>query len=147
NGSPAHQSTDGNNVVAGQTYLGSTTVTTDVLGNASFTVDFGTGSLAGEWISASAADQSGNFLEFSTDFQATAAPPSQTFDSPHLQSLLPQSSTTPNAITIQTGANLSQQTVLDAANSLAAQAHPVTITLDLNGGSYDDATISLKANI
>src|SRR5262249_20359904 len=74
----------------GQTYLGSAQVTTDANGNASFSVDFGTGNLVGEWITATATDPSGNTSEFSADIQATAAPVGQSYNGPYLQSLLPQ---------------------------------------------------------
>ena len=46
----------------GQRYLGSATLTTDAAGNASFAVDLQSVTSAGEWISATATDASGNTL-------------------------------------------------------------------------------------
>jgi hypothetical protein len=51
----------------GRTWLGSTTVTTDANGNATFAVKLGTaslGNLVGQWISATATDPGGNTSEF-----------------------------------------------------------------------------------
>jgi hypothetical protein len=59
----------------GQFYLGSTTVTTNGSGNASFTVAGLAASIAGEWISATATGTSGT-SEFSQDTQAVPLPPS-----------------------------------------------------------------------
>ncbi len=131
----------------GQTYLGSAEVTTDANGNAPFSVDLGTGNLAGEWITAAATDPSGNTSEFSADIQATAAPSGQSYNNAYLQSLLPQSSTTSNQLSIQTSTNLSQDTVIAAVNTLTAPSQPVTIILDLNGGTYNDTTVNPPANV
>ncbi len=54
----------------GQTLLGTTTVTTDANGNASFTANFSVAVNAGDAISATATDASGNTSEFSEDFAA-----------------------------------------------------------------------------
>jgi hypothetical protein len=57
----------------GQTYLGSTTVTTDGNGNAAFVADLPVGNLAGQWITATATDPSGNTSEFSKDIAVPTA--------------------------------------------------------------------------
>jgi hypothetical protein len=131
----------------GQTYLGSAQVTTDATGNAPISVDLGTGSLAGQWITATATDSSGNTSEFAADIQATAAPSGQSFNSTYLQSLLPQSSSSSNVLSIQTGPNLTQDTVIAAVNGLTAPSQPVTITLNLSGGNYNDTTVNPPANV
>jgi hypothetical protein len=131
----------------GQTYLGSAQVSTDANGTAPISVDLGTGNLAGEYITATATDPSGNTSEFDAGIQATAAPSGQSYDSAYLQSLLPQSSTTPNQLTIQTGTSLSQDTVIAAVNALTAPTQPVTIILNLNGGTYNDTTVHPPANV
>ena len=59
----------------GQRWLGTTTVTTDSSGNASFTAQGLSASVAGEWISATATGPSGT-SEFSLDAQAAPLPPS-----------------------------------------------------------------------
>jgi titin len=51
----------------GETFLGTVTVTTDVHGNATFTFDLKTPLLAGQVISATTTDSSGNTSEFSRD--------------------------------------------------------------------------------
>jgi hypothetical protein len=53
----------------GQRYLGSSTVTTDAGGNAHFSVTLAAASSAGEWISATATDPSGNTSEFALSLQ------------------------------------------------------------------------------
>ncbi len=58
----------------GQTYLGSTTVTTDGSGNASFQATLATATTPGEWISATATDSAGDTSEFSTDILSGPAP-------------------------------------------------------------------------
>jgi hypothetical protein len=118
----------------GQTYLGETTVTTDANGNATFTADLAAGSLAGQWITATATDPSGDTSEFSADEQATAAP-SQSY-AQYLQGALPQSSTTANSMTIQASAAVTPATVIPAVNGLTNVTQPVTIILDLGGGNY-----------
>ena len=55
----------------GQYYLGSTTVTTDNTGNASFDDSNLAATTHGEWISATATDPNGNTSEFSLDIPAT----------------------------------------------------------------------------
>jgi hypothetical protein len=56
----------------GQVFLGSTSVTTDSSGNASFTATIPVGVAAGQFISATATDPSGNTSEFSQDIAVTA---------------------------------------------------------------------------
>jgi hypothetical protein len=51
----------------GTTYLGSTTVTTDASGNATFSVTLSAMTPAGQWITATATDPNGNTSEFSGD--------------------------------------------------------------------------------
>src|SRR5579884_2767345 len=62
-----------------------------------------------------------------------------------LAAVLPQSSTTANELTIEATPNVSQDAVIGAVNALAAPQQPVTITLDLNGGTYNDTTVSPPA--
>jgi hypothetical protein len=57
----------------GQTYLGQTTVTTDANGNASFQVSFPTVVPAGQVISATATDASGDTSEFAADIPVIAS--------------------------------------------------------------------------
>lgn len=57
----------------GATYLGSTTVSTNTSGTASFASTFAVSVPAGSFISATATDQSGNTSEFSTNKVATGA--------------------------------------------------------------------------
>ena len=57
----------------GQTYLGQTTVTTDANGNASFQVSFPTVVPAGQVISATATDTSGDTSEFAQDIPVVAS--------------------------------------------------------------------------
>jgi hypothetical protein len=59
----------------GQTYLGSTTITTDDSGNASFSFTVEVGVPAGQSISATATDPNGNTSEFSQDLTVTAGAP------------------------------------------------------------------------
>ena len=59
----------------GQRYLGSTSVTTDAAGNASFSVTLPSATASGEWISATATDAGGNTSEFSLDSLANTAAP------------------------------------------------------------------------
>jgi hypothetical protein len=124
----------------GQTYLGSSTVTTDANGNVTFTVDLATGNLSGQWISATATDPSGNTSEFSADVQASTAP-SQSFAS-YLQANLPGSSTTANSMTIQASADTTPATVIQAVNGLTNVTQPVTIILDLGGGTYSTGGVA-----
>jgi hypothetical protein len=117
----------------GQTYLGFANFTTDASGNVTFTTDLATGNLAGQWIAATATDPNGNTSQFSTDVQVTAAP-SQTY-AQYLQAVLPQSSTG-NSMTIQASASIMPATVIAAVNSLTNVTQPVTVILDLGGGTY-----------
>jgi hypothetical protein len=58
----------------GQKYLGSTTVTTDAVGNASFTATVGGVPAGFNYFAATATDSSGNTSEFSYDPTPGAAP-------------------------------------------------------------------------
>jgi hypothetical protein len=62
----------------GQQYLGSTTVTTDGDGNATFTVTL-PAVIVGRFIAATATDPEGNTSEFSLTFQASTTFPAETF--------------------------------------------------------------------
>ena len=70
-----------------------------------------------------------------------------------LAAVLPQSNTTPNALTIQASAAVPVNALIDAVNGLAGVApggsidQPVTITLVLNDGTYDDAFVHPPANV
>ena len=135
----ANQAADPSGYGQGQTYLGSTTVTTDAngidgSGNVTFTADLAVGNLAAQWITATATDPNGNTSEFGLDVQATAAP-SQTY-AQYLQGALPQSSTAGNSMTIQASAGTTPATVIPAVNGLTNVTEPVTIILDLGGGTY-----------
>jgi hypothetical protein len=55
-----------------QQYLGSTTVTTDAGGNASFSVTLAAATTPGEWITATATDPSGDTSEYSLDLKMPA---------------------------------------------------------------------------
>ncbi len=57
----------------GQTYLGQATVTTDSSGNATFQVSFSTVVPAGQYISSTATDPTGDTSEFSADVSVVAA--------------------------------------------------------------------------
>jgi hypothetical protein len=118
----------------GQTWLGSTTVMTDANGNVAFTADLATGNLAGQRITATATDASGDTSEFALDVQATTAA-NQTY-AQYLQAALPQSATTANSMTIQASASVTPATVIAAVNGLTNVTQPVTIILDLRGGTY-----------
>jgi hypothetical protein len=63
----------------GQTYLGSTTVTTDVNGDVSFSWTVPVAIPAGQVISATATDPSGNTSEFSADLAVTSGMAASTF--------------------------------------------------------------------
>ncbi len=58
----------------GQRYLGSSTVTTDGSGNASFNLTLAAATVANEQLTATATDAAGNTSEFSADLFANAAP-------------------------------------------------------------------------
>src|SRR5262249_41373959 len=55
----------------GQRYLGSTTVTTDGLGNAAFDLTLAATTASGEWVTATATDPAGSTSEFSLALQAS----------------------------------------------------------------------------
>jgi hypothetical protein len=61
----------------------------------------------------------------------------------NLQAVLSPSS----PVTIQAGAGVTPATVIAAVNALSAPAQAVTITLDLNGGTYDDTTVNPPTNV
>ena len=58
----------------GQRYLGSTSVTTDAAGNATFSVTLPSATASGEWISVTATDAGGNTSEFSSMPSGTPRP-------------------------------------------------------------------------
>jgi hypothetical protein len=58
----------------GDTYLGSAKVTTASTGNVSFTIQLAAATSAGQWVTATATDPSGNTSEFSEARQLPAAP-------------------------------------------------------------------------
>jgi autotransporter-associated beta strand protein len=122
------------------TFLGSTSVTTDAKGNVTFAADLAVGGLVGQWIIATAVDQSGATSEFAFDVHATVAP-SQTY-AQYLQSVLPQSSITANSLTIQASAGITPATVIVAVNGLTNATHPVTIILDLGGNTYSTGGVA-----
>jgi hypothetical protein len=123
----------------GQTYLGSTTVTTDGNGNATFVANLTVGNLGGQWITATATDPGGNTSEFSADAPILA--PNETF-AQFLQGILPQSSTTANSMTIVAGPSTMPATVIGAVNALTNVTQPVTVTLDLGGGTYSSGGVA-----
>ncbi len=143
----ANTSPDPSGYGQGQTWLGSTTVTTDANGNLTFAADLAAGNLAGQWISATATDPSGDTSEFSADVQATTAP-SQTF-AQSLQATLPQSSSTANSMTIQASSSTPPATVIPAVNGLTGVTQPVTVILDLGGGTYSSGgyTVNPPPNV
>jgi titin len=59
----------------GQIYLGSTTVNTDASGNGTFSATLATATNAGQWITATSTDPSGDTSEFSVARQLPSAPP------------------------------------------------------------------------
>jgi parallel beta-helix repeat protein len=134
---PAH---DPSGYGQGQTYLGSTTVSTDDNGNVTFAADLAFGNLTGQWITATATDPNGNTSEFSKDVQATADA-NATF-AQDLQAALPQSSSVGNSMTIQVSTNATPATVISAVNGLTNISQPVTIILDLGGGTYSTGGVS-----
>jgi Right handed beta helix region len=129
----------------GQYYLGHAPATTDANGNASFSADFSAANLpggvlpAGWSVSATATDPGGNTSEFSAD--VTTAPGTQSF-SQYLQATMPQSSGDPVVISIQVGPDQTPATVIPAVNGLINVSQPVTIILDLGGGTYSSGGFS-----
>jgi hypothetical protein len=124
----------------GQTWLGSAIVTTDANGDVAFTADLAVGNLAGQWITATATDPTGDTSEFSADVQATAAS-SQNY-AQYLQAALPQSSTAANSMTIQASTSIKPATVIQAVNGLTNVTQPVTLILDLGGGTYSTGGVT-----
>lgn len=72
----SNQSPDPSGYGQGQTYLGSTVVTTDSAGHSSFTASLPVAITAGISLSATATDAAGNTSEFARDITVTAAPQS-----------------------------------------------------------------------
>jgi hypothetical protein len=126
----------------GQTYLGSRTVYTDTSGHVSFSADFAVGT-AGQWISATATDEpnpslgtlGGNTSEFSLDMYSTSAP-NQTFTQ-SLPAALPQSTTSPNTLTIQADPTTINDVVSGlSTTNLGQSVVPVSVYLNLAPGTY-----------
>ncbi len=104
----------------GQTVVGVITVTTDSTGNASFTVTISTSVPAGQFVSATATDSTGDTSEFAQDVQVTssgAAPMTQT--SPLADGLVSASSgrivSWPGGATASRAVSQSQASPLDEA--------------------------------
>jgi hypothetical protein len=123
----------------GQTYLGSTQVTTDGSGNASISVNLQTGNLANEWLTATATAPDGSTSEFSANLPILA--PNETFAT-FLGTVLPQSSPTANSLTIPVSATATPASVIGAVNGLTNVVYPVTVILDLGGGTYSTGGIT-----
>jgi parallel beta-helix repeat protein len=131
----------------GQYDLGQVTVTTDANGNASFSADVSAASLpggvlpSGWYVSATATDPNGNTSEYSADMVTALA--SQTL-SQYLQTALPQnlSSPAPTAIDVQAGPDQSPAGVIQAVNGLTNVTQPVTVVLDLGGGTYSTGGVA-----
>jgi parallel beta-helix repeat protein len=129
----------------GHYYLGHATVTTDANGNASFSADFSAANLpggilpAGWYISATSTDPGGNTSQFSADVISTTA---TTNVSQYLQAELPHSSSAPAVISIEGGPDQSPATVISAVNGLTNITQPVTIILDLGGGTYSTGGVA-----
>jgi hypothetical protein len=123
----------------GRTYLGSTTVTTDSIGNATFSLDLSVGGLANEWLTATATGPDGSTSEFSANVPILGT--NETF-AQFLQAVVPQSSTAPNSLTIPVSASAMPATVIQAVNGLTNVTQPVTILLDLGGGTYSTAGVA-----
>jgi hypothetical protein len=139
---------------------GSAVINNPDTANATFTADLTVGNLSGQWISATATDQpvtigasTNGTSEFSPDVPVLA--PNETF-AQFLPGALPQSPTSANSLTIVAGPGLSQDTVIGAVNQLTTAiangtlpplAYPVTVTLNLNGGTYDDTTVDPPHNM
>ncbi|MGA2253708.1 MAG: Ig-like domain repeat protein, partial [Thermoguttaceae bacterium] len=169
----ANQTPDPSGYGQGQTYLGSCLVATDANGNllsspdgsavitnggtsnASFTTQLNTPLGTGEyWVTATATDQpnavlgttGGNTSEFSPDLPILA--PGQTFGQ-FLQTVLPQSTTSANSITLVAGAITTPAAVIAAVNGLTNVTEPVTVVLDLGGCTYSSGgvTVNPPANV
>jgi hypothetical protein len=135
----ANPSPDPSGYGQGQTYLGETTVTTDANGNVAFTTDLAVGNLAGQWITATATDPNGDTSEFSAAVPILA--PNETF-AQFLQTALPQSSSQSNLLTIVANPSTMPATVIEAVNALTNITQPVTIVLDLGGGTYSTGGVA-----
>jgi len=108
----------------GQTYLGSTSVTTDANGDASFSILLGDSVAAGQVITATATDPAGNTSEFSAD--ANAAP------------LLDATTTTISAPTITYGNNGTVQVTVSSPDATPTGE----ATLSVDGGAAMTAQLS-----
>lgn len=105
----------------GQRFLGSAIVTTDGFGNAVINTVLATGSVVGEYITATATDPAGNTSEFSLAVQITNAPPTADAGGPYA---------------ITEGQSLS----LDASASSDTDGAITSYTWDVNGdGIFGDA--------
>jgi parallel beta-helix repeat protein len=120
----------------GQTYLGEATVCTDGSGHADLNLSLPFTVPVGQWLSVTATDPNGDTSEFSKDVQV------QTY-AQYLQAILPQSSSSSNALTITAGQSSTPAVVIDAINQLTNVSQPVTITLDLAGQTW---TTDIAAN-
>lgn len=69
----ASASKDSSGFGQGQTFLGSTTVTTDAMGNATFKTDVATPVVSGQFVTATATDPQGNTSQFSNAIPAVPA--------------------------------------------------------------------------
>ncbi len=120
NSSVSHLYTDGQYYGEGETYLGSTTISTDDTGYASFTAEFPVGT-AGEAISATATDQYGNTSEFSAD--------------------VPSSTTSLNI-------NTNPATFNDALSKLSqSDLGPVSVYVNLGPGDYKPQTVQVPSGM
>jgi hypothetical protein len=134
----------------GQTYLGSTQVTTDPTnGNASFTTTLATPVLVGQgYITATATDVTtgavgyGDTSEFSPDFTAGNLAP---VNSTSLQNLI--TSATPaggmTTAVFQATDSTEANNLVAAISGLGAQANPVTVMLNLAPGTYSGETVAV----
>jgi hypothetical protein len=143
NTNPAHLQADGHYYGEGQTWLGSATVTTDAGGNATFAVDLPGGGPAPPYISATATDPGGNTSEFSADVPVSAGTFAQ-----QLQAALPQSTTSPNAITVQASPGTIDTVVAALSPSnLGQQVTAVSVYLNLTPGTYTQQTVQVPAGM
>lgn len=125
----------------GETYLGEVTITADGSGHADLNLTLPFTVPVGQWLSVTATSPTGDTSEFSADV------PVQTF-AQYLQATLPQSSTASNSLTILAGPSADPETVIQAVNGLTNVTQPVTITLDLGGGTWTaDTAIDPPANV